>query len=98
MPGAADQAGNAQAAPGPSPPPATASLEELTAAAAASVKRFPLSSEECPICLAGLRSAAEQQQEVKGALEEERAALGSLASGSIVLQLEPGETYYLLPK
>jgi hypothetical protein len=45
-----------------------------------------------------LRSAAEQQQEVKGALEEERAALGSLASGSIVLQLEPGETYYLLPK
>lgn len=55
-------------------------------------------AEECPECAASLQVAAAGHQEVKQQLEVQRAAFGKLLSGTVQEVLEPGVTYYLVPR
>jgi hypothetical protein len=53
---------------------------------------------DCEVCKASLHEAVVGHQEAKQQLEVQRAALSKLLAGSVTESLEPGATYYLVPK
>lgn len=55
-------------------------------------------AEECQDCAASLQEAAAGHQEVKQQLDTQRAAFGKLLNGNVQEVLQPGVTYYLVPK
>lgn len=53
---------------------------------------------DCAECAASLEEAVAGHQEVKAQVEVQRATLGKLAAAGVTEVLEPGLTYYLVPK
>ncbi len=76
------------------PPPSPAA----NGAAEAECVAFPVSSAApCPECSAQLRQVTQGVADARAGLEAEREALPTLVA-NVVEVLEPGQTYYLVPK